>query len=233
MPDVDEVKFLESARASLALAQLAAKNNLQVMTLNDVDLALQRAIGLRPGFYPEWFFENRCPLLPEGEVAASIAAYMLQKVSDQHVNYMEPHCIDAEHDCFVAQHLGPNDYTDPVWAKRVQIATNTLNAKAACKYPGAAFGKYRFSPGLKTALHVSECRGTFKMVFTLLDSLDGDHFMEGYSHGIMRPHLPMDSFFEQLMEIGITQHFLIADGDWRPELRFLGKITGMEVHSIE
>lgn len=233
LPDVDEGKFAESARASLALARIAERMGLNILALNDVDHALFRAIGLRPGFYPEWFNENGAVMVPEGDVGAGMAAYLLKRVSGRTVNFIEPFYIDRRNGTFAAGHAGPNDHTEMGLESRVKIARDVRFAKTSYKFAGAPFAWIRFAPGLKTMVHISERNGVFKIVCALAEALDGEHFLASYSHGMFRPRIPVEELFGRIVAVGATQHFVMADGDWRGHLRTLADISEMEFHCVD
>src|SRR5690606_6688811 len=106
-------KMFASVEASLALEEIARKYEVELLVLNDVDPVLLRRIGLRPGFTP-------CPgtndvmVVPEGDLGGGLACYILKKLSEGHVNFIEPFYIDKRTGLFTAGHAGPNDYTDPL-----------------------------------------------------------------------------------------------------------------------
>ena len=109
LPDVDKEKFLASVRASIAVERLAAEAGVDLLALNDIDPVLLEQVGLRPGFLP-------CPdgeavtVVPEGDIGAAVATYVLKLLSGQPVNFVEPFHIDRKRACFAAGHAGPNDY---------------------------------------------------------------------------------------------------------------------------
>jgi len=180
MQDVDINKFHASVRASLAVESMARKAGVSVVVLNDVDPVLLRYIGLRPGFLP-------CPgtkditVVPEGDIGGGLAVYILKLLSGLPVNLIEPFHIDKVNNCFAGGHAGPNDYTDPEGS--VKIACDVRFAKTSYKHAGAPFAWYVIPPGIKTMLHVSESKGRFKMVCSLVEALPTEHFITSYSHG--------------------------------------------------
>lgn len=225
-PDVDTDKFSASVRASLALESIARKTAVNVVVLNDVDVVLLRDVGLRPGFLP-------CPgssditVVPEGDIGGGLAVYILKLLSDRAVNFIEPFYIDTEQNCFAGGHAGPNDYTDP--AGNVIIARDVRFAKTSYKYAGAPFAWYVIPPGIKTMLHISESNGRFKMVCSLVEALPTEHFLASYSHGLFRPLAGnLHDFFGRLLQIGVTQHYAIVEGDYTEQLAYVAKIMDFD-----
>ena len=77
-----------------------------------------------------------------------------------------------------------------------------------------------------------ECNGRYKLVATLVDSLEGEHLLATYSHSIFRPVVPVKRLFEEILKIGTTQHFALVDGDYLRELEMLAGIMDFEYHAI-
>ena len=226
---IDEEKMADSVKGSLALEKIARKYDSELLVLNDIDKVLQRTIGLRPGFTP-------CPgtddvlVVPEGDIGAGLCAYILKKLTSQHVSFIEPFHIDAQTGTFAAGHAGPNDYTDELG--KTMIATDTRFAKSNLKYAGAPFANHVFSPGEKTMIHLSENNGRFKLVATTVEVLESDHFLDGYSHGLFKPHMPVNEFFQKLLEIGVTQHYAITAGNLLSKMRLFAEIMGFDYYEI-
>ncbi|MDR1524652.1 MAG: hypothetical protein LBS79_05255 [Tannerella sp.] len=233
MDDVDDVKFEASVRASLALAKLAGQYDTDVMVFNDIDPAMFRLIGLRAGFYHPWFNEQRSVLVPEADMGAGLITYILKLLSDRHVNFIEPFHIESAYGTFAGGHAGPNDHNDPDFRRNVVIARDVRFAKTNYKYAGAPFAWYRISPGRKTMAQLVEDNGVYKLVCTLVDSLEGEHLLATYSHSIFRPVVPVEKLFEQILKIGTTQHFALVDGDYCDVLRIFAGLMDFEFYQIQ
>lgn len=230
LPDVDKEKLLQSVKASMAVENLARKMNIDMVVLNDIDPVLFQHVGLRPGFTP-------CPgtedvsVVPEGDIGAGLAVYILKILSGKHVNFIEPFYIDKESGCFAAGHAGPNDYTDPKGS--VKLARDVRFAKTSYKYAGAPFAWYVIPPGEKTMVHISECGGKYKLVCTLVDAIECKHFLTSYSHGLFKPRIPVNELFRRLLEIGVTQHYGLVEGNYIKELEDFAHIMGYNYYFIK
>ena len=232
MEDVEYDKFIGCVRASLALKKMAEANDIDVMVYNDIDQATFKVSGCRAGFYHDWFNQNLSVLVPEADMGAGLATFVLKIISGGHVNFIEPFHIETDFGTFAAGHAGPNDHNDPAWKDNVLIARDVRFAKTKWKYAGAPFGWYRFSPGMKTVTGIYEQDGKYKMVCFQAESLPGDHVLATYSHSMFRPVVPVKELFERLLKIGVTQHYAIVDGDWRAELADFAEIMGFEFYDI-
>lgn len=234
MEDVDYEKFIGCVKASLAIKTLAEERDIDVYIYNDIDPSTFKVAGCRAGFYHDWFNENCSVLVPEADTGAGLATYILKLLSGGlHVNFIEPFHIEDEFGTFAGGHAGPNDHTDPSWKDNVLIARDVRFAKTKYKYAGAPFGWYRISPGLKTVAGLFEQDGKYKLVCFRAESLPGEHILATYSHSIFRPEVPVKSLFHQLLEIGVTQHYAITDGDWTRELEAFAGIMGFEYYYIK
>lgn len=230
LPGVREDKFLASVHASMALEKVARAHGLELMVLNDINTQLFKQVGLRPGFCPT---DERVDTLfvPEGDVGAGLAVYMLWLLTQRHVHFIEPFHIDLPNDNFAAGHAGPNDYTDPEGSTRISI--DVRFAASPWKHAGAPFAWHVFSPGVKTMLHCSYKQGRFIMVSTLIESLPCEHFLATYSHGLFRPvGQSSQALFARLLDIGVTQHYGIVSGDVRDALQDLAGMLGIDYQSV-
>lgn len=230
--EVDPVQFFESVRASIALARLIKENDIDGMIFNDLDPAMFKLVGLRPGFYHPSINNRSSVLVPEADTGACVMMYVLKQISGKHVNFIEPFHIEYADNTFAGGHAGPIDYNDPNHLQNVIISRDVRFAKSNYKYAGAPFAWYRISPGRKTMAHFSEINGKYKLVCCLVDSLDGKHILESYSHSIFKPLIPVKEFFNKILTIGTTQHFAIVDGNFLEELKVFAEIMEFEYHEI-
>ena len=241
MDDVEYDKFIGCIKATLAIKKMAEKNDIDCYVYNDIDRATFRTAGCRAGFYPQWFNENVSVLVPEADIGAGLATYILKLISGKNVNFIEPFHIEDDFGTFAGGHAGPNDHNDPEWQDNVIISRDVRFAKTGWKYAGAPFAWYRISPGMKTVVGLYEEDGRYKLVCFMAESLDAKdtpqsrktHLLATYTHTIFRPEVPVKELFEKVLNIGTTQHFAVADGDWRPQLEALAEIMGFEFYNIK
>ena len=170
-------------------------------------------------------------IVPEGDIGGGLATYILQHLTGHRANFIEPFYIDHQNGGFVAGHAGPNNYHE--CPENVIIARDERFAKSQWKHAGAPFAWYTFPAGMKTMLHMSERDGRMKMVCTLVECLPTKHYLASYSHADFRhPTLSPEELFGRIGEIGVTQHYAIADGDCLDELEALAKLCDFEFHRI-
>jgi len=241
MDDVEYDKFIGCVKATLGIKKLAQKNDVDIYVYNDIDQATFRTAGCRAGFYPQWFNENVSVLVPEADIGAGLATYVLKLLTGKNVNFIEPFHIEDDFGTFAGGHAGPNDHNDPKWQDNVIISRDVRFAKTSWKYAGAPFGWYRISPGMKTVCGIYEQDGKYKLITFMAESLDAKdtpqskikHLLATYSHTIFKPVVPVKELFEQVLRIGATQHYAVVDGDCRAELEAFANIMGFEFYNIK
>lgn len=225
----ERAKMEASVAASLALESMCRKAGVDMLVLNDIEPALMRMLGLRPGFTP-------CPgstdvsVVPEGDIGGALAVCIMKLITGTSVFFAEPFHIDNEKGIFAAGHAGPNDYTDPAGA--TIISRDERFARTDYRHAGAPFAWHTVSPGEKTMVHVSWSAGRFKLVCALVDALPCPHHLAGYSHGLFRPRKEAKLFFQELMDIGVTQHYAIASGDHLDTLSHFALIMDFDFHRL-
>ncbi len=229
-PDVAEDKFLASVRATMGMERMGKAYGVDLLVLNDIDTMLFKKIGLRPGFYPTPACDDLV-IVPEGDLGAGIATYMLRLLTNDHVNFIEPFHIDLPENNFAAGHAGPNDYSDP--RGKTKVSRDVRFAKSQWKYAGAPFAWYVFPEGRKTMLHCSEHNGKFMFAATLLDCLPTEHFLATYSHGLFRAVGETNvELFDKLLKLGVTQHYGLVAGDCIPAVEDLAKMLDFDYHRV-
>ena len=230
LSNVDEGKFLASVRASMGMERLAAKHDVDLLVLNDIDTVLFQHIGLRPGFWPT-SPEVKTMVVPEGDIGSGIACMVLKLLSDFPVNYIEPFHVNLPEGWFDAGHAGPNDYTDP--RGKCKISSDVRFAKTKWKYAGAPFAWYVFPEGRKTMLHCSQQTGRFQLVATQVEAVPTEHFLATYSHSHFKPvGESCQELFSQLIDQGVTQHYGITDGNLIPAVKDLAMMLGVDYREV-
>lgn len=233
MDDVEYSKFIGCVKATLAIKKMAADKDIDIFVYNDIDQATFKTAGCRAGFYPQWFNENMSVLVPEADIGAGLATYVLKLISGKNINFMEPFHIEDDFGTFAGGHAGPNDHNDARWQDNVIIARDVRFAKTGWKYAGAPFAWYRISPGMKTLAGIYEEAGKYKLICFQAESLPGKHLLATYTHTIFKPVVPVKELFGQILKIGATQHYAVVDGDYVRELEMFAEIMGFEFYNIK
>lgn len=230
LPDVEDSKFFASVQASMAMEELAKDYNLDLLVLNDIDTVLFKEVGLRPGFWPT-SDDVQTLIVPEGDLGGGLATYMLKLAGCDRPNFIEPFHIDLPNNNFAAGHAGPNDYREE--GGSTKIARDVRFAKTKWKHAGAPFAWHVFSEGEKTMVHCSQHADGFHMSARVVESLPCKHFLATYSHGLFRVKGESNSqYFENLLKMGVTQHYGLGDGDRVEIIKTLSSFLGFTWHEV-
>ena len=230
--NINDEKFEASVRYSIGLWKTMEAFDIDAMTLNDVDFRLFEKIGLRPGFYPQAINDSLSILCSEADLGISLASYPLKLLTGKQLNTIEPFYIDDSKNAFCAGHAGPNDYTYAD-SKYVKLSFDSRFAKTKYRYAGAPFAWLRIPPGRMTMVHTSQMNNEIKMIASLVDSLDGPHRINSYAHSEFRPvGSTVPEFFEKIMEIGSTQHFVVVEGDYIQQMKDFAALCGFTFYHV-
>ena len=81
--------------------------------------------------------------------------------------------------------------------------------------------------------HLSQHNGQFVLAVTLVESLPQEAHLATYSHGRFRPvNGSCKKLFDDLLRIGVTQHFSLVAGDVTQAVLDLGNLLGFECHRV-
>ncbi len=230
---VEDEKFIASLRYSLGLVEVVRKYDLDILTINDVDMRLFEKIGLRPGFYPNEINQRLAVLCPEADLGAALATFILKMLSRNQVNFIEPFYVDASRQIFSGGHAGPNDYNYEQSQELVEISVDSRFAKTSYKYAGAPFAWLRIPPGIMTMVHISQGDGGVKLIASLVESIEGPHFINSYAHSEFKPlNNSVNEFFQTLLTHGTTQHFAVTPGNYVSQLEDLAHLFEFDFYQV-
>jgi hypothetical protein len=104
--DVSEDTLQKAAQAALGLAHLAVDYRLDVLSLNDASLELQRAFHMRPALYPDLLEPLQVLFQPEGDLGAATANFILHHLTGSPTMFLEMWFWDEARNQVIAGHAG-------------------------------------------------------------------------------------------------------------------------------
>jgi L-fucose isomerase-like protein len=217
-------KTLEDcAMVSLALFDLAAEKNLDVLSINDTSEELHRQLGLRPCL-TGWRDQGRSePLIGlEGDLGAATAQFILHQLSGEPNFFVEFWFWDENSNCMVGGHAGYQNLASArpgeAWISQDYEYCQTDPCEGA---------HYQFAckPGIVTLLQLRwSTYGYWQAIMFSASVDDQPAWIEGYPHAVIKPSFPIPDFVKQAAEVGTTQHWIMTYGDYRVELGALCKL---------
>ena len=220
-----------SARASIGLAAMFRRFDLDALAYNDTNEQLLSSVGVRAGLYVPELFARGGVIAMEADVGAATTMLILQKLTGQPPMYTEIQNYDLADNSVLLSHAGIHDYrlaSDPndivITADPEYAETNPLKG---------AFGEYRVKAGAIAMVNFVHGNEGFQMTATLAESLEGPVLLRGFPHLSARMETPLSVFFEKAIHRGVTQHWTVVhDRGVIRRLETLSRIIGFEIEII-
>lgn len=217
---IREVKFetlFKAARASLGLTSLARTHQLDVLSLNDISPELHTALGLRPCLLsPREAESSRALYGLEGDLGAATAMLALRELSGSPLFFLEFWFWDEHENLLVGGHAGIQDprvaRPGELFISRDEEYCNTDLTEGACF-------QFACMPGKITLMQLRWSVSGWQALLCGGEVVDLPARLEGYPHAVIRPDLPVLDFFRQAAGAGTTQHWIMAYGDVREQIR--------------
>jgi len=220
------------ARASLALAKLFDKYQLDAIAIQDLDDEMHQLLKTRPSLYVPSIFEKGRVVGMEGDVHTTIAMIILSRLTGQPVLFAEVYSFDTIENTMLMGHTTMLDIRMSRDVKEIRIIPD-------CEYQGfdEVEGAYMYfvgKEGVVTMLSLVDEIENYRLVAAKGVSL---HLKEpktdGYSHILVRPTINIKEFFKRAGEAGVSQHWAVTYGDHISSLKKFAELTGLNITVIE
>jgi len=228
---VNDKSLFKSARASLGLAKVVEKFNLDALALQDLDEELHQVFGLRPCLYVPSLFEKAVVSM-EADVGAAVALLILKKLTGKPPMYTEIFTFDEKENTILAGHAGIHNLNLAADKSKIKITPDKEYTESE---PESAWMQFIAKPGKVTMLSLFCDVERFKMVISSGDSLPasrqagpGKEKLDGSPHIYIKLKIPLKEFFERIVKTGMTQHWAIVHEDVVDKLEYLAEILGLE-----
>ncbi len=222
---VDGGNLEEGIRYSLALEKILADEGLATLAMNDVISEMHGSFGLRPCLWNPRLSAAGTVISMEADVPAAVAMRILRMATGAAPFYCETLGADWRADLLLLGHAGYHDATaaDPAWPVTVIPDVEYENSD---RWTGAAtYFKYR--PGPTTIVNCVWDGAALKWMAAEGESLVGPPRLEGNSHLVFKPDIPIPEFFRRAVADGVSQHWLAVPGRRSRELELLAGILGI------
>ena len=214
-----DTELIESAKQALAMVRLAEAKGLSGIALEDFDDGLTRTLGFRPHLTHPRLGELGCTVGLEADVLGVLATIIVGRLSGRMGMFNEFFTVDRAKNLVLMGHPGHGElsFGDP------QTYRITRDLEFDPSQPAGAWISYRACVGEMTFLNFTPDRGGIKAAaFTGRES-GGPRIMDGYSHMLVQPDANAVELFEQIVDLGLLQHWGTAYGNLRAELRCLAR----------
>ena len=217
--EVDEKNMTEGARYSLAMEKIIREEKLNMLAMNDVCQEMHNCFGLRPSLTNPRLSESNVVVSMEADIASGIAMHILQQFTGEAPFYAEPLTVDLEKNAILFGHAGYHDGINSDEKFPVKVIPD-IEYKNSDPYTGACT-YFKFKPGPVTVVNC--VYNGQKLQFTTFEgeSLPGAPMLEGNSHLLCKMDIPLNEFYEQVIQIGVSQHWIVVPGRHRDNLENL------------
>lgn len=208
--EVDDKNFAEGARYALTLERVLARENLEILAMNDITGEMHQCFGLRPCLDNPQLAESGAVIAMEADIPAGIAMYILRSFTGEPPFYTEIFTADLEKNVLLMGHAGYHDSANHDSAYPVKVIPD-IEYKNSDTYSGACtYFKYKAGP----VTAVNSVYNGEKLRWTVFEgtSLSGKPGMEGNCHLLCEIDLPVNEFLRKAIELGVSQHWIVISG---------------------
>jgi L-arabinose isomerase len=229
---VSERSLRVSARASLGLAKVFDKYDLNAVAIQDLEDELHELLKTRPCLYVASIFEKGRVVGMEGDIHTVIAMLILRKLTGQPILFAEVYMFDKVENVMPMGHTTMLD---------INIAKNPKEIKIIpdCEYESfdeveGAYMYFTGKEGTVTLLSLVDDVDNYRLIIGRGESIPiNGARIDGYSHILVRPSLPVEEFLKKAAEAGAGQHWAVAYGDHVSILEKFADLTGLNKTVIE
>ena len=226
-----EASLEKSARASIALAEVFRRFDLDALAYDDTNEELLSRVGVRAGLCVPELFARGGVVSMEADVGAATTLLILRALTGKPPMYTEIQNYDLEENGVLLSHSGMHDYRLASDPNAITIVPDPELVEA-CELPGA-FGEYRVKSGPIAMVNFVQAPEGFRMTVTRADALDGPVRLAGFPHLWARMATALPTFFERAIERGVTQHWnVVHDPGVTARLEILSRIVGFDIEII-
>lgn len=224
--DVSEKSLRISAKASLGLAKIVEQHSLDAIAIEDLNDELHNVMKTRPCLYVKSMFEKGVAVGMEGDICATISVMILQRLTGKPAMFSEIFTFDSTSNTLLMGHIGMLNVNVAKDMSKVKIIPD-------CEYKSydeveGAFMYFTAKEGRVTLFSIVNELDTYRMIVAKGESLPINEKLEGYSHMLVKPDVPIKRFLQMALKSGATQHWAVVHEDVVADLEKLADVMGLE-----
>jgi len=222
---VDPGNLDEGIRYSLALERILADEGLEALSMNDVIPEMHASFGLRPCLWNPRLSDAGTVVSMEADIAAAVAMRVLRLATGAAPFYCETLGADWRANLLLLGHAGYHDAATADPAHPVTVIPD-VEYENSDRWTGAAI-YFKYRPGPTTIVNCVWDGAALKWLAAQGESLEGAPRLEGNSHLVFKPDIPIAEFYRRAVADGVSQHWLAVPGRCAHELELLAGILGI------
>ena len=228
--EVDTRNLFEGIKYALAMEHLTTSEKLDILVMNDVIDEMHTQLGLRPCLFNPNMSRSGVVVAMEADIASGVAMHILRQFTGQSPFYTELFTVDLEKNCFLMGHAGYHDPVnrDPKYPVRVVPDVEYENSDpftGACLY-------FKYRPGPVTVVNSVYTGKKLRWSVFEGESLAGPPKMNGNCHLFCKVGLPASDFYRRLLDMGVSQHFVVVSGHVKERLKRLAGWLQIDIFDV-
>jgi len=225
---VADEELSASAQQALAMVRLAEEYGFSGIALEDFDAGIYEALGFRPHLAHPRMGEIGCTVGMEADILGVLATIIVSRLASRMGMFNEFFSLDRAANTVLMGHPGQGElsFGDPA----TFMVTRDLEFDPS--QPAGAWISYRAKAGEMTFLNLTPEYGQLKAAAFTGREPGGPRMMEGYSHMLIQPDSNAAELFENIVKLGLLQHWGTVHGRILPELRFLAKQLNLQLREL-
>jgi L-fucose isomerase-like protein len=229
--EVDEGNLDEGIRYALALGQVMREEGLSALSLNDVIAEMHASFGLRPCLTNPALSDSGAVISMEADIASAVAMLALRLFTGESPFYTEPLSPDYGRGALIMGHAGYHDTRNAEPGAPVRIIPD-VEYENSDRFTGAvSYFKYRSGP--VTVVNSVWDGEALRWCCAEGHSLPGPARLEGNSHLVFQPVIPVEELFRRAVTIGVSQHWQFVPGHVAAELSLLCDVLGVRFMRLD
>jgi len=223
--DVDDDALNASAKATLAVEKLVLDEDLDIVSMEDLDEEMHALLKTRPSLWTETMTERGTVVVMERDTISGVGMYICSALMGSPSMYGEIFTCDMSENAIVFGHAGMHD---------PRVAGSEVTIIKDMEYyqtdeTAGAWRKFIAKPGDVTLVSMFSDRDGYRVVsFKGYVEPGVDKMPFGFSHAFIRCEKDLDHLYENLVRNGLTQHFSLCWGDIGEKLRMFCRLMRIE-----
>jgi L-arabinose isomerase len=224
--EINERNLNEGIKYALAMENIIREEDINILCMNDIIDEMHSLTGLRPSLFNPRLSETGLVVSMEADIAAGIGMYILKMFTGQSPFYAEVLTVDLERNSLVLGHAGYHEAMNYDENYPVRIVPD-VEYKNTDKFSGAVTC-FKYKPGDVTLVNCVYNGNRLRFTACEGDSVDCPPMLEDTNHLFCKLEMPVREFFNDVLNLGISQHFLVIPGKYCNKLERLCRFNDIE-----
>jgi L-fucose isomerase-like protein len=224
---VSEASLRLACRNSLAVDDVALRNDFRVVAMQDLDPELHRLVGIRPCLSPPECAARGVALAMESDVTTGVGMWLAMQAADSPALFTEIFTYDSRANLILMGHAAMHDPRLAAGGKVLLVPDAEYRRVDA--YEGA-WQEFIMRAGDVTCVSLYDTGTGYRLVTFEGQSQGAPRRLEGFAHAMVAPDVPVPLLLPRLVRRGMTQHFAVVPGRVSAILEKWCALSGVEFH---